>query len=506
MIRELAPEAVIFGGPDARWVGNEAGDTRATEWSVIPVEGGTENLDRTDKDLGSRKRLANPVYDVYGRELVADRLHWQIAEVDTSVRHGWFYRDERQGVRSADDVFDIYERSVGGNSVFLLNVPPDTRGRLSQRDVAVLREVGKRIRHTYDTDLLTDGAGPRAVLDGDAASYWQPEEPAGQFELHLPLPVLLNRFLLQEAIDTHGQRIEQHALDVWLEGEWREVASGTTVGYKKILRFEPVYTDRLRVRIISSRLQPTVSAVSAHYYPPQPAPVEIARDARNRVTLALPAHRFRWNPGRLAFDAKAKRANTMIRYTTDGTEPMLDSALYRSPFRFSQGGTIRARAFIGDTAGPESARSLSISQRRWQVMGVSSEERGPWYKPGSRHTGSKAIDGNPATAWIVDAESGEHHIAVDLGKVLTLSGMTYLPAQTTEPGRGAIAEASLEWSNDGTTWQHIQALSFGNIVNDPTQRIVYFGQPVQTRYLRLLVTAGAVPGAPPGIAELGFLP
>lgn len=97
-----------------------------------------------------------------------DYLHYQQAETNTSIREGWFYRDDtQQKVRSADDVFDIYERAVGGNSTFLLNIPPNRDGRFSDRDVATLKEVGQRIRETYGADLLKGASGPAEVLDED---------------------------------------------------------------------------------------------------------------------------------------------------------------------------------------------------------------------------------------------------------------------------------------------------------------------------------------------------
>ena len=128
MIRQLAPHATIFNREDIRWCGNEGGWTRVSEWNVIgfsfdPAKS-QQFLERVESDLGSRQALAKAKF-----------LHYHPSEVNTSIREGWFYRDDmHQKVRNADDVFDIYERSVGGNGIFMLNIPPNREGKFSPAD------------------------------------------------------------------------------------------------------------------------------------------------------------------------------------------------------------------------------------------------------------------------------------------------------------------------------------------------------------------------------------
>lgn len=264
LIRELAPAAVIFGkGPDVRWCGNEAGNTRLSEWSVIPLPTHPDRCEWPDlrgEDLGSRDKLKSAKY-----------LYWLPAEVDTSIRAGWFYRDENQRVRPESEVFDIYERSVGGNATLILNVPPNREGRFADRDVASLLASGERIRRTYGDNLAEDAhCAARAVLDGDPRTYWQPCGPEDALIIRLPQRRPVNRFVFQEEVTGHGQRIEKHALDAWVDNEWRQVAKGTTVGHKRILRFETIATQRLRLRIIESRLMPAIASVSVHCADPAP--------------------------------------------------------------------------------------------------------------------------------------------------------------------------------------------------------------------------------------------
>ncbi|SKB48816.1 Alpha-L-fucosidase [Sphingobacterium nematocida] len=188
LINTLAPNAVIFGKEDIRWCGNEAGGTRKTEWNVIPYDADPHSLegfrDLTDEDLGSREKLYSAKY-----------LHYQQAETNTSIREGWFYRDDvHQKVRSADDVFDIYERAVGGNSTFLLNIPPNREGRFSDEDVQVLTEVGKRIKEGYTNNLLQKATAPKQLLDKDQATVFIVKD--GAIEFKTAKPIRTNRFVL----------------------------------------------------------------------------------------------------------------------------------------------------------------------------------------------------------------------------------------------------------------------------------------------------------------------
>jgi len=233
MIRTLVPNATIFGREDVRWCGNEAGNTRTSEWNVITpyTENPAEMVEFMDLhgDLGGREVLLSREKPFY--------LHYQPAETNTSIRAGWFYRDDtRQQTRSADDVFDIYERAVGGNSIFLLNIPPNREGRFSDADVEVLEETGRRIQETYGHNLLDGADGPKEVLDKDENTFVLLDgEGPKELVFSVPQPVTFNRIVIQEAIATHSERVEKHAVDAWVNGQWKEVARSTNIGHKRIL-------------------------------------------------------------------------------------------------------------------------------------------------------------------------------------------------------------------------------------------------------------------------------
>lgn len=244
LIHTLAPGAVVFGKEDLRWCGNEAGLTRESEWNVIPYAQNPSEMnmfdDLTEPDLGSRELLTSQQKPFW--------LHYQPAETDVSIRDGWFWRnDDEQSVRSSEDVFDIWERATGGNSILLLNVPPGTDGRISSRDSIVLAEVGELIRDTYAPDLLA--AAHRKVA------------PEG-IEFELPLAVHFDRLLLEEDL-SQGERVEEFALDVWEDG-WREVARGTNIGHRRILRFPMQSALKVRIRILKCRARPHLKQVSAY--------------------------------------------------------------------------------------------------------------------------------------------------------------------------------------------------------------------------------------------------
>ncbi|MCP5534141.1 MAG: alpha-L-fucosidase [Akkermansiaceae bacterium] len=492
LIRTLAPQAVIFGkGPDVRWCGNEAGRTRETEWNVIPLETApAENdwPDRTAADLGSRAKLKEARY-----------LYYVPCETNTSIRHGWFWRDDTtQSVRTADDVFDIYERAVGGNSVFMLNVPPNRDGRLSPRDVKSLVEAGRRIRETYGSDLARYAS---ISVDGEPRVsspniLWQPEGTSGELVVTLPVQELVNRFVIQEATATSGQRIEKHAFDAWIDGAWKEVATGTTVGFKKILRFPTVQTDKLRLRILESRLEPTVARISVHFYDQPPLPVTARQSLTGEVELSLKEP---------AFDGKGAGFQTRgldIRYTTDGTEPTHGSPLYQKPIDMAKGGVVKACS-IASTKRPGNFLTFRFGPAKagWKAEASGSEnaEYGP----------DKAIDGDPATMWhsrwSAPAPGHPHTFHVDLGQESTLTAITYLPRQDRAVPDGMIETGRVETSLDGGTWHDAGSFVFGNLVNDPVERTHEFPQPVRARHVRLVSTAGAAGKPYAAIAEFGVL-
>ncbi|MDG4861325.1 alpha-L-fucosidase [Streptomyces sp. T-3] len=258
LIRALAPRASIASvGPDVRWVGNEGGLAREDEWSVVPVKelahGRIDFAHRYNTaDQGSRAALT-------AARGTASHLQWWPAECDVSIRSGWFHHDD-QRPKSVDELTDIYFRSVGRNSVLLLNIPPDRRGLLPDADVGRLREFRERIEREMPTDLARgakawgDGTTARRAVDGNLDTAWAaPAHSAGTLTIDLGRERQVDRIRLREDI-RHGQQVEGIVVEALTAKGWTVAAKAGVVGASRILLLPtPVRARRWRLRVTASR-------------------------------------------------------------------------------------------------------------------------------------------------------------------------------------------------------------------------------------------------------------
>ena len=232
-------------GPDIRWVGNEEGVAPTELWST---EDGT----------------------------------WRPAETDTSIRPGWFWHPD-EDPKSVQELVDIYFKSVGRNSKLLLNVPPNREGRLAEEDVERLRTWRSVLDKIFDKDLASGGTaqagsvwggsdafGPAQVLDGELGTYWAAArgQTDGRVIVRLPEEASVNVISLQEPIQM-GQRVAGYHVDVHVDGGWKTVAEGTTIGYKRLHRIETASIDRLRLVVEETRDDnlPLIAEIGAYMDP-----------------------------------------------------------------------------------------------------------------------------------------------------------------------------------------------------------------------------------------------
>ncbi|MCL2362213.1 MAG: alpha-L-fucosidase [Defluviitaleaceae bacterium] len=278
VIRKNQPDAVIaVCGPDVRWIGNEAGYTRPSEWSVVPsrmrkTETTAALSQQSDDTAFRQKPLSSQDEDLGSRDFLEEELKrggelcWYPAEVDVSIRPGWFYHPKEDNqVRSLENLLDIYEKSVGGNAVLLLNIPPDTKGQINPADAARLKELGDCIRSIYSQNLLADArasCGHNILVDDD--TYWMGSNETEEIEISLEEPKTLTHIVLCEQT-TESQRIEAFSIMAEIDGKWCVLYEGTTVGFKKICRFKPVEVRNLNICIKQSRVSPTLRYIAGHY-------------------------------------------------------------------------------------------------------------------------------------------------------------------------------------------------------------------------------------------------
>ena len=255
VIDSLQPMAVkAIMGNDVRWVGNESGFGRETEWSVTPLqpdinkamiaENSRLNISPTSKDLGSNGLIEE-----------SKSIYWYPSEVDVSIRPGWFYHAEQDSqVKTLAQLVDIYFQSVGMNSVLLLNVPPDRRGRIHEVDVDHLSQFGDYISSVFDNEKLTDGEAEWKAHAGESREFAVSE---GQ---------TINTILLQEDI-LKGQRVEEFIIEGLVNEEWVKLSEGTTIGYKRLLRFNDTQPTKIRITVEETRDVANIKKVGAYNAP-----------------------------------------------------------------------------------------------------------------------------------------------------------------------------------------------------------------------------------------------
>jgi alpha-L-fucosidase len=265
-VSTLEPDIIFFSdaGPGVRWVGNERGVAGETNWNTITPDtlyagkAGIEDLLNTGSENGT---------------------HWIPAEVDVSIRKGWFYHPEEDSlVKSKERLLDIYLTSVGRGSTLLLNVPPDQRGLIHENDVKALKGFRELLDNEFKVNLAlhakvkadsyrgeSDMYSAVNLVDNNNETYWTTDDEvtSSAIEIDLNQGQTIKYVLLKEYIRL-GQRVKSFEIELWSDGAWKKAAEGTTIGYKRIVKFDPVKADKVRVKINSSKACPVLSAIEVY--------------------------------------------------------------------------------------------------------------------------------------------------------------------------------------------------------------------------------------------------
>ena len=220
-LRTYQPNALIFADVgflqygDIRWVGNESGFAAEENWNVV---------DR----LGY--------------------LRWRPAEADTPLRadHWFWHPNDEKSLKTLAELLETYHKTVGRGAQLMLGLAPDKRGLLPESDVARLKEFGAEIRRIYGADGGEDGGGPE--------ESWSSTAP---LEIATTEPMAFDRAVVMERL-SGGQRVARYAIEAWDGGRWRPLATGTTIGHKRIDIFPRTTARRVRLRIIEASATPQI--------------------------------------------------------------------------------------------------------------------------------------------------------------------------------------------------------------------------------------------------------
>lgn len=267
VIREHHPDAVIsICGPDVRWIGNEGGRVRKSEWSVIPADRDSneavaegsqtdesqtkqmaEKLDERAEDLGSREVLRKY------KELV-----FKPAEADVSINLGWFWHNNLYYLfkkqRTAKNLSDIYFNTVGGNSSMLLNVPPDKNGLINKREIRTLKEFTRLITEPFKNEVT--GFIP-------CPSHEKAEKNSvAEIRMKADKKTELRLISLREDL-SFSQRVEEFSILIKNRDKKYEcIYNGTVIGSRKIVRLKAaVSTDEIIIAVKQSRAEPKLTDI-----------------------------------------------------------------------------------------------------------------------------------------------------------------------------------------------------------------------------------------------------
>ena len=478
LIRKLQPNTIIWSdaGPDARWVGNEHGFAYETTWSPLlkdSVYGGMPNY--------------NTKY-AKGQE---NGTHWVPAEADVSIRPSWYYhKSEDAKVKTLEHLLNIYYKSVGQNSTLLLNLPVDRRGLVHENDIKQLKKLTTQLKADF-TDNLTLGKQMMATntrensatykanntIDDNKETYWVTDDGVLKASLTIDFekPTEFNRFLIQEYIKL-GQRVKKFSLEAEIDGKWISIANHTTIGYKRILRFENTIATKIRLNIEDAKGCPLISNIEVYNAPAIVNAPKITRTKEGIVHLETP------------------EKGVEIFYTLDENEPTINSLKYTERFVISQPTTLKAFSYDPKTKRESDVVSVDfdICKKEWLIVNVE-----------GKNSSELAIDDDKFTNWET-TEVILSNYKIDLGKEETITGFTFTPSQDKNVF-GVITHYSFYGSLNGHDWELLSKGEFSNIVANPIQQKIMFQQKTTVKYIKLVADKIMDNAEIVTIAEIGVI-
>jgi len=257
-----------------RWCGNEAGVCRKSEWSVVPSEycSNLYTAEHSQKADGVKPPEKEMTLDLGSRKAIKGRddFIWYPAEVDVSIRPGWFYHESEDfKLKSIKKLEEIYLNSVGANANLILNIPPDKTGKINKIDYLALDSLRRRIEklfyhfqsenaHAFATSEIDSSHTVGNIFDM-TDNYWQCDSDDEMPEIIIDFgeQKVFDKVVLMENIAT-GQQIEKFTLYYDKGGKWKRLFKGTVIGYKRICIFNAVKSSKIKIQINSCRGKATL--------------------------------------------------------------------------------------------------------------------------------------------------------------------------------------------------------------------------------------------------------
>ncbi len=274
VIRKHQPEAVItICGPDVRWIGNEGGKVRESEWSVIPDEKDSNDLiaENSQTDASQTKEMAEKLDertdDLGSRQVLKnyERLVFKPAEADVSINHGWFHTNRifsyaRKG-RTPEALAQIYFNTVGGNASMLLNVPPNRHGLIGRNEEKRLKKFTELINEPFKNEIrgfslsaLSVDGEKREITDG---TMLKNDETGYVLALKKKRKISALSFCEDLKFSQRTEEFRVYIKDG--KGEWAPVYEGTVIGSGKIVKLEKyALTDEVLIAVTQSRSNPVL--------------------------------------------------------------------------------------------------------------------------------------------------------------------------------------------------------------------------------------------------------
>ena len=268
IVHRLQPDACMFSdiGPEVRWCGNESGFVRDSCWATYTVVG---------RNGENKPGIGNTKYQI-GETGTLNGKEWLPAEVCVSIRPNWFYHQtDDSKVKNLNSLKEIYYKSVGYGASLNLNLPPDRTGQINVNDIRELESLTDYLVNSFSNNLLkgakvsaseirgnSEEFSPLHLLDDNKDTFWTVDDNTKTAALTFQLKAqsTFNCLELKEFIRL-GQRISSFRIEVEKNGIWQQVCKGSTVGYKKLAKFDDVTALKVRITFINSLACPVIESV-----------------------------------------------------------------------------------------------------------------------------------------------------------------------------------------------------------------------------------------------------